>query len=764
MQSFKGSEADVMQASKEMQALSSLQRQLESKLHAMVSEQKARRLLSLPVDGVPLFASSLAAKADPVPDLNYHAELALTYVQSQRNILLRAIQAVRWNMGRCLMTLHDYVCPGLRGAPGRIHGSGVTGCQDEPASAVFDVLPSAKECNVGTERADVVPTANVSSTQQHMVLYWSWWIAQVAKQGSELDGNECSGISSERETLLSLREVICCPRKEVVAAVAAGSTASTSSGSKGKRRPPVASVTLRVIRNHAEGRGGGEALPRASSVSAAHGGSADGRRHTPSLPAGVSAALGLDLGLEHDPVSWGAETLVSLNAGDVMMEVRAEHAIKASSKQELINALMIPAHALLQDLVVHASMLQGQGLHHSNGSAIKETATSASHYEAREHPDATGSWPHGSPDHINHNPHAPHAQRRLSPQDMLVLHLMHMVSAPPAARLPASESDHAAMLLEMLEDSPAGSAYQEAFDAFKADLGQIRAANHLHLKSQRAMQKTSCEGHSGYSMPHSNMSPPRKGSTTTTSGSAGLIHTGGSTGGCSKAGAALGKVLAWPGALGLYCWASAVVDRAAVQYTVPATDAHTAEPRSSWLAAGHGGWAILPGVAAVPPKLREAVVRVELTDAAAFSGHVQPACPTFVVLAACALPKGVLLAPPLLLSESPVDLLMDEYGPEAVTWRRLIKGQHTGHAMQKVAGSDLLECLGSSSPEQPKEVKELYLSTDARPQPRTSSSPTSPSVPSAHPSNASLQINNSSLPATKSPKGGKRKPGSTDTL
>ena len=42
-------------------------------------------------------------------------------------------------------------------------------------------------------------------------------------------------------------------------------------------------------------------------------------------------------------------------------------------------------------------------------------------------------------------------QRLLSPRDMLVLHLMHVVGAAASARLPAAESDQVSMLLEMLE-------------------------------------------------------------------------------------------------------------------------------------------------------------------------------------------------------------------------------------------------------------------------------------------------------------------------
>lgn len=117
------------------------------------------------------------------------------------------------------------------------------------------------------------------------------------------------------------------------------------------------------------------------------------------------------------------------------------------------------------------------------------------------------------------------------------------------------------------------------------------------------------------------------------------------------------KVLQWPGAFGLYCWAIGVLERCAVQVALPG---------------GNGSlWCVLPVVSAVPQVLRDAALRVELAG-----GATGDAPSRLRVTAACALPPGLLLSPALLLPFDSVEHLLSTYGPEALAWRRLLARQH----------------------------------------------------------------------------------------
>ncbi|GFH11637.1 uncharacterized protein HaLaN_07169 [Haematococcus lacustris] len=105
---------------------------------------------------------------------------------------------------------------------------------------------------------------------------------------------------------------------------------------------------------------------------------------------------------------------------------------------------------------------------------------------------------------------------------MLVWHLMHCVAAGPAARLSGAEAEGVQLLADMLEDSPAGSAYQGVVDGLTTEF--------LELRTQLSASTASSSGLSPLAL------------------------------------AALRRVLARPSAFALFCWAHHAVQQAQVLY------------------------------------------------------------------------------------------------------------------------------------------------------------------------------------------------------
>lgn len=99
------------------------------------------------------------------------------------------------------------------------------------------------------------------------------------------------------------------------------------------------------------------------------------------------------------------------------MQVPEELALISRSRNELLGALLVPAHALLQELVAHAASLRA-----SKDDMMAQELL------------------------LHHRSHT-----SLSPREVMVLHLMHTVGAAPAARLTSAECDQVSALLEMLE-------------------------------------------------------------------------------------------------------------------------------------------------------------------------------------------------------------------------------------------------------------------------------------------------------------------------
>ena len=109
-------------------------------------------------------------------------------------------------------------------------------------------------------------------------------------------------------------------------AIAAASNPSGPGGAGGSavaKRRPLASVTLRSIRNHGGGgnSGGGGLVATAAAATSVVSPAASPPPETPTLPAGISAALGLDMAVAHDPVMWGAMTTKELKPGAIILVV-----------------------------------------------------------------------------------------------------------------------------------------------------------------------------------------------------------------------------------------------------------------------------------------------------------------------------------------------------------------------------------------------------------------------------------------------------------
>eukprot|EP00955_Chlamydomonas_euryale_P028988 305775-Chlamydomonas_euryale.AAC.1 len=131
------------------------------------------------------------------------------------------------------------------------------------------------------------------------------------------------------------------------------------------------------------------------------------------------------MGVAHCSLSWCAVTSRAVAPGEALAVVPASCALVADSRAALLQQLLVPANTLLQELVrVIAGRKCGPG--------------------------GCGGGDSGGACGVG----------QLSRRELLVLHLLHTVSAPPAVRLPGSESTSVSMLTEMLEDSPVSSACQ----------------------------------------------------------------------------------------------------------------------------------------------------------------------------------------------------------------------------------------------------------------------------------------------------------------
>ena len=290
-----------------------------------------------------------------------------------------------------------------------------------------------------------------------------------------------------------------------------------------------------------------------------------------------------------------------------------------------------------------------------------------------------------------------------------------------------------------LPDSPCGSAYQEALEALKSDYQGFKAGAAAFACGRLRSD------YLGGRSPETSASPQalQNGRPSSGSGSDGSHPNqgGASTSyGDSRASSKLAKVLTWPGAFHLYCWASGVVQRCAVQVV-------TSEPGiggSTTASAQH--WAVLPLASAVPPQLRDAVLRVEAGVMSSRGGgggaHTsgwlpaggsssqQAGLPSSLrVMCTCALPAGTLLSPQLLLlqhKESNVEDLIEAFGPEALTWRRLLQRQRSavsallaskepvGSDTEVLAPAELIEEAAGSKPHEPQPIRLLSCSPPAK--------------------------------------------------
>ena len=334
----------------DLQALTYVQQQLEARLHAMVSERQARRILQLPPtlgcgggssEGLPLLpddddegrgCGSSTAAALPLPG---HAGLALAYVRGQRRILLGSLRALRGRISAIVIGMHRHILPSsppLSRVDGRESSSAVTNVAN---ATVFDVLPAQCATSTAPNTAPVAAAAVIFgvSTTRHMGQYSAWAAEMVALGWQQSSSHAADGEALAPNSVpCGLKEIICRPKRDALLragmppAITVASNPSGPGGAGGSavaKRRPLASVTLRSIRNHGGGgnSGGGGLVTTAAAAASVVSPAASPPPETPTLPAGISAALGLDMAVAHDPVMWGAMTTKELKPGAIILEV-----------------------------------------------------------------------------------------------------------------------------------------------------------------------------------------------------------------------------------------------------------------------------------------------------------------------------------------------------------------------------------------------------------------------------------------------------------
>ena len=332
-----GGNSDVHQLS----ALVLLRHQLESRLKNLLSDPMARDLLGLPPRLAALGEAPLLPEDDggssggigasaAVGSLSRHAVLALGYVGTQRQILIAGLEGLRARVTDIITDMHQRV---LSPAP-------LSPVPTDFPGSVFDLVtphPAADKDHNRHQLPAVMSGAQSSpasawspefgiSAELHVANYAEWLAHGMGvKRGDTLAHGSPSRFS--RGPTIGLQEVICRPRGEALIATSKepDQAAKKSMSGSGKRRP-LASVTLRSLRNHTSGTAEAavasrsaaataEAVPRALSPAPAP------PTKTPTLPSGISAALGLDLTFTYDPMAWGALTTIDLKRGDLIAEV-----------------------------------------------------------------------------------------------------------------------------------------------------------------------------------------------------------------------------------------------------------------------------------------------------------------------------------------------------------------------------------------------------------------------------------------------------------
>ncbi|KAG1666307.1 hypothetical protein FOA52_004788 [Chlamydomonas sp. UWO 241] len=696
-------------AARQLPVLVSLQQQLEAKLEALASEGRARVLLRAPpgaprllpvsdahehehdgsnvhegdgggsgdcsVSPAPMsaaaasaaehdrrvlsLASSLsssshntvpgAAPGSAPPAVSPHGALALVYLSSQRRILAASLSRLRRDVATAVVGMARGAFP--HGVPGVACEAGSTAGGHHAHAHAHEPTHSLAHGNVALsvacfiaeplggapqllqqQQQQQLPSAIaslVAPESQHAALFAAWVARACTPPGRDAPG---------------LAEICARPRREAVRVATAAThafQAARASGSRSNKRKALASVTLLSLRNMASA--GTHSGPIASNHGASGGGGRGGSIHSDELsaqtgplplPSGIAASLGLDMGLCHSSLSWGAVTTRAVATGDPLLVVSPEHCIVADSQQELLMALMVPANALLQVLVRAIAESHTYPTHGSSGKpprgaahvVVSSAGVSAGGNGGSGGGDGGGGGGSGSNGRgsgsngggISISSSSSVSDGSVSGggpplcgRDLLVLHLMHAVGAAPAVRLLASENDQASMLIEMLEDSPVGTSCQEAFDELKAGFGAMRDA---------AARSTS-----------NGWLPMR-------------------------------EVFAWPGALGLYCWGVATLERCAVRVMCRERGADD----DNGDGAASVRWALLPLACAVPRGLQDAVLRVEQVGG--------PSSP-LVVFAAVPLPCGLPLSPVSFLPHANVDAALTDHGPEALSWRALLAHQ-----------------------------------------------------------------------------------------
>ena len=296
-----GSSDDACPAA--LPALVLLRQQLLDRLQKLVPEDEAMRLLRRH-QGPSSSDRQLCEASDP--KLARHVSLALTYVRGQRRILTATLQELERRISNTLLGLQRLALPVSVSDSANNHGSAF---EIVPSLSEAYEAPPISDCMAATPSPSMV--FGVGNTQ-HLTMFTTW----MERIMSPLRAAQDAAASSP----LALKEVLCLPKADRLAAASRDGSRGQERNSVKSRRP-IASVTLRSLRHHTGGEDGSDAVSSGEGDATATVSATVVDLNVPTLPSGISAALGLDMMVSHDPLSWGAVTTRDLQSGDLIAEV-----------------------------------------------------------------------------------------------------------------------------------------------------------------------------------------------------------------------------------------------------------------------------------------------------------------------------------------------------------------------------------------------------------------------------------------------------------
>lgn len=425
---------------KELEALVSLHQQLDSKLACMISDEEEEAALLSATQAAAAVAATCTGSCAAAPPAGkpQHTQLAITYLRGQKAIVRSSLAQLEQRASHVVQAAAEAATPVISNGSSAFtyvplapaHGCPMP-CVPETAQPAGPRLP---------KWASIDPDVHVSQ--------YNAWLrclglqpAAGASGDARLAGDDStavaavfgpepgSGKPSKGQCLL--QEVTC--HRQVGSGSTCGAVGCSGSstdgpangsgaagrggpgGRSGTRGPPSSSRTMRNLKSAMQPGGG----PDASGP----GGQPQQQQARPlkrvSMPQGVAAAIGVDS--DHDPTVLGVRLARDVSAGSVVLEVPGECCFIATSRQQLVCALMASAHQLLDALLTaiapHAAVALTRGA---------ETAAATAGIAGAQVP-------------------------LMYPVDMFAWHLLHCVGSSPANRLHVSDVDGVQLLLDMLE-------------------------------------------------------------------------------------------------------------------------------------------------------------------------------------------------------------------------------------------------------------------------------------------------------------------------